>query len=172
MFALVALCASLSAQQPYQHHEEMYAQHLTRVNDQFWVSGQPPLKEFANFKARGFKAILNLRLPSEHNAAAEKAEAKRLGLRYFNLPVDFDHPRGEQVTEFLRLTDDPQNRPAFVHCAMATRVTGFWMVRRVLRDGWSVADAEAEANKIGTNKLYLRFARNYITRHPKPPARP
>ena len=45
--------------------------------------------------------------------------AKQLGLRYFNIPVAFSEPKEEQATEFLKLTNDPQNRPAFVHCTAA-----------------------------------------------------
>jgi len=168
LLALLALCASLSAQQPNQNHEEMYTQHLTRVNAQSWVSGQLPMKELAQLKARGFKAIINLRLPSEHALAAEKAEAERLGLRYFSIPVDYDKPREEQLTEYLRLTDDPKNRPTFLHCTMAIRAGAFWMVRRVLREKWSLADAEAEARKIGANDRYVRFARDFIAKHPAP----
>jgi uncharacterized protein (TIGR01244 family) len=170
--ALFLFVIPAAAQFPYQNHEEMYEQHLTRVNDQFWVSGQMPTKEIANLKARGFKAIINLRLPGEHAIAAEKAEAERLGLRYFNVPVDYEKPREEQVTEYLRLADDPQNQPTFLHCTAAIRAGAFWMVRRVLREKWSLADAEAEARKMGANDRYVRFARDYIAKHPNPSAKP
>ncbi len=40
----------------------------------------------------------------------------------------------------------------FIHCTAAIRVGAFWMIRRVLRDGWKVEDAEEEATK-------SRFAR-------------
>ncbi len=166
------LAGAVTAQLPRQNHEEMYEHHLTRVNDKFWVSGQPPMTELAKLKERGFKAIINLRLPGEHDLAAEKAEAERLGFHYFSIPVDYEKPREEQVTEYLRLADDPQNQPTFLHCTMAIRAGGFWMVRRVLRDKWSLADAEAEARKIGANDRYVRFARDYIAKHPAPPARP
>jgi protein tyrosine phosphatase (PTP) superfamily phosphohydrolase (DUF442 family) len=126
------------------------------------------MTELAQLKARGFKAIINLRLPSEHALAAEKAEAERLGIRYFSIPVDYDKPREGQITEYLRLTDDPKNQPTFLHCTMAIRAGAFWMVRRVLREKWSLADAEAEARKIGANDRYVRFARDYITKHRAP----
>ena len=160
---------AVAAQFPNQNHEEMYEHHLTRVNDQAWVSGQPPMSELAKLKERGFKAIINLRLPSEHALTAEKAEAERLGLRYFSIPVDYDKPREEQVTEYLRLADDPKNQPTFLHCTVAIRAGAFWMVRRVLREKWALADAEAEARKIGANDRYVRFARDYIAHHPNPP---
>ena len=92
-----------------------------------------------------------------------------MGLRYFNIPVAYADPKDEQVTEFLKLTDDPANRPAFVHCTGAIRVGAFWMIRRVLRDGWSVEDAEKEAEKIGLREAphLNQFARAYIEKHKK-----
>jgi uncharacterized protein (TIGR01244 family) len=147
---------------------EMYKRHFTKVNDQFWTGGQPPLEELARLKAAGIKTILNLRAPREHDAEAEEAEAKRLGLRYLNIPVVYMEPKDEQVDEFLKLTDDAELRPVFIHCAMAVRVGAFWMVRRVLRDGWSVEDAEAEARRIGLGARHLLvFARNYIEKNRK-----
>ena len=140
-----------------------------RINEQFCSGGQPRLEHLAKLKAEGVKAIINLRPPSEHRAAEEEAMAKELGLRYFNIPVVFAEPKEEQATEFLKLTDDPQNRPAFIHCAGAIRVGAFWMIRRVLRDGWTIEAAEEEAKKIGLreNPHLNEFARNYIEKHRK-----
>src|SRR5215813_11366586 len=138
-----------------------------RVNKDFCTGGQPKLEHLAQLKAEGVKSIINLRQPSEHRAAEEEAKAKELGLRYFNIPVAYGNPNEEQVAEFLKITDDPENRPAFIHCTAAIRVGAFWMIRRVLRDGWKVEDAEAEAEKIGLRESphWLEFARKYIETH-------
>lgn len=146
----------------HQDHEEMFTNHLTKVSDTWWVSGQMPMSEIAKLKERGFKAVINLRLGREHDVAAEKAEVERVGMRYFHIPVVFPEMKDEQVAEFLRVTDDPANRPALIHCTVAIRAGGFWMVRRVLRDGWTVEKAEEEARKIGANQDYVVFAKRYI----------
>jgi uncharacterized protein (TIGR01244 family) len=140
-----------------------------RINKEFCTGGQPRLEHLEKLKSEGVKAIINLRPTGEHRAAEEQAKAKELGLRYFNIPVVFGDPKEEQATEFLRITDDPENRPAFIHCASAIRVGAFWMIRRVLRDGWSVEAAEEEAKKIGlTESPHLNaFARKYIEEHRK-----
>ena len=139
------------------------------VNDQFCTGGQPRLEHLEMLKKEGFKAIINLRQPSEHRAAEEEAKAKDLGLRYFNIPVVFTDPKDEQVDEFLRITDDVNNRPAFIHCTAAKRVGAFWMIRRVLRDGFTVEAAEKEAEKVGlVESPHLNeFARKYIEKHQK-----
>lgn len=140
-----------------------------RVNKEFCTGGQPSLEHLEKLKGEGVKAIINLRQPSEYAAAEEEAAAKKLGLRYFNIPVSAAEPKDEQVTEFLKVTDDPQNRPAFIHCRSAARVGAFWMIRRVLRDGWKTEDAAAEADKIGLrdHPVLSEFARKYIETHRK-----
>ena len=142
---------------------------FVRVNEEFCTGGQPRTEHLEQLKADGVKAIINLRPPSEHRAAEEEAKAKELGLRYFNIPVVFGDPKDEQVTEFLKILDDSANRPAFIHCTSAIRVGAFWMIRRVLRDGWKVDAAEEEAKKIGLKESpHLNdFARRYIERHRK-----
>ena len=135
----------------------------------FCTGGQPRLEHLAKLKAEGVRAVINLRLPSEHRAEEEERAAKALGLRYFNIPVVTGEPKDEQAAEFLKLTDDPENRPAFIHCASARRVGAFWMIRRVLRDGWTVERAQEEAEKIGLREVphLTEFAHGYIKRHKK-----
>ena len=157
--------ASVTAQQEVQP-----IRNFLRINDQFCTGGQPKLEHLEQLKAEGVKTIINLRTPSEHRAAEEEAKAKELGLRYFNIPVVYGDPKEEQATEFLKITDDPKNRPAFIHCTAAIRVGAFWMIRRVLRDGWKLEAAEEEAKKVGLRESphLIEFAREYIEKHQKP----
>lgn len=163
VFVIVIAVPSVLAQQ----NDLSSIRNFLRVNEQFCTGGQPRLEHLEKLKADGVKAIINLRQPSEHRAAEEEAKAKELGLRYFNIPVSFGDPKDEQVDEFLKITDDPENRPAFIHCAGAIRVGAFWMIRRVLRDGWKIEDAEKEAEKIGLRQSphLNEFARKYIEKH-------
>ena len=141
-----------------------------RVNDQFCTGGQPRMEHLEQLKADGVKAVINLRTPGEYRADEEEANVKELGLRYFNIPVVFRDPKDEQVTEFLEITDDPANRPAFIHCTAAIRVGAFWMIRRVMRDGWTIEKAEEEARTVGLRESphLNEFARKYIAAHKAP----
>jgi len=140
-----------------------------RVNENFCTGGQPPLEALTQLKAEGVKAIINLRTPAEYDSAAEAAKAKELGFRYFNIPVVYNDPKDEQADEFLKLTDDPANRPAFIHCTAAIRVGAFWMIRRVMRDHFTLDQAEEEAQKVGLRNAphLVAFARKYIETHKK-----
>lgn len=170
MFKRVIICLMLLSATPTVARQEVPPiRNFVRVNKEFCTGGQPRLEHLQKLKNEGVKAIINLRPTTEHRAAEEEAKARELGLRYFNIPVVFGEPKDEQATEFLKITDDPANRPAFIHCAAAIRVGAFWMIRRVLRDGWTVDAAEEEAKKIGlTEGPHLNeFARRYIERNRK-----
>jgi len=69
----------------------------------------------------------------------------------------------------VRSSADPANRPAFIHCASAIRVGAFWMIRRVLRDGWEFDKAVEEANRIGMRSQgrQFDFAKEYIAKKKK-----
>lgn len=135
-----------------------------QVNKEFCTGGQPRPEHFAMLRSQGVKTVLNLRTPGEHRADEEKAAVEAAGMKYFNIPVVYTAPTFEQVDEFLRLTDDPANRPMFVHCTAAIRVGGFWLIRRVVKDGLSWDAALGEARKVGLqNAPHLEeFARSYI----------
>ncbi len=140
-----------------------------KVNDEFCTGAQPRMEHFAQLKADGVKAVINLRQPGEHRAAEEEEAVKAAGMKYFNIPVNYREPKDEDVDAFLKLTDDPENRPAFIHCTLAIRAGAFWMIRRVLRDGWAIEKAEEEAKKVGlVNAPHLvEFSKAYIAKYEK-----
>lgn len=160
--------AIMSVMQPQQTPEFPSIPNFLRVNDDFFVGGQPPMEDLSLLKAKGIRAIVNLRHPAEYNAAEEEAKVKELGLRYFNIPVNPSDLQDSQVQQFLSITSDRHNLPVFIHCTMGIRVATFWMIRRVVVDGWNIEDAETEARKMGLrNPVLLEFAKSYIARHPK-----
>ena len=139
-----------------------------QVNPQFCTGAQPRLEAFGKLKADGIKAVLNLRQPSEHRAADEQAAVEAAGMKYFNIPVVYANPTDADADQFLKITDDPANRPMFIHCTAAIRVGAFWAIRRAVRDGLSPDAALEEGRKVGlTNAPHLEeFVRKYIASHP------
>ena len=157
--ALMAIAAATTAAQ-----EPRPIRNFVQINKDFCTSGQPRPEHFATLKADGVRAVLNLRTPGEHRAEEEKTEVERLGMKYFNIPVVYTAPTYEQVDEFLRITDDPANRPMLVHCTAAIRVGAFWMIRRIVRDGMPYDQALAEARTVGLqNAPHLEeFVKAYV----------
>ena len=70
------------------------------------------------------------------------------------------------MDEFRKITDDPANRPMFIHCTAAIRVGAFWMIRRIVRDKMPYDEALAEARKVGlVNAPHLEeFVKAYLSR--------
>ena len=169
MTLLLPLLFVLSSQTPPPTQELPPIHNFLQVTPQFCTGGQPRLEHFAKLKSDGVKAVLNLRQPSEHRADEERATVEQAGLKYFNIPVVYRNPTDVQVDEFLKITDDPANRPMFIHCTAAIRVGAFWAIRRAVRDGLSVDAALEEGRKVGlVNAPHLEeFARRYIASHPK-----
>lgn len=121
-------------------------------------------------KADGFKAIINLRTAGEPGANLEQnaARAKELGLKYISIPFSPQQPDPKAVDTFLGEIANKNNQPVFVHCGSASRVGSFWLVKRVMQDGWSVEKATEEAKLIGLRGEPLeKFALDYIASHKK-----
>jgi uncharacterized protein (TIGR01244 family) len=141
-----------------------------KLTDQVWTGGQPWLEHLPKLKDAGVKVIINLRPHDEYQGGREEAKVKELGMSYFNIPVDFQSPDELDADDFLKLTDEQlKNGPVFIHCAVATRVGAFWMIRRVLHDGWEYDKALEEANRIGLNNnaRLTEFAKEYIEKKKK-----
>jgi uncharacterized protein (TIGR01244 family) len=140
-----------------------------RIDPNFCTGGQPTMQQLEHLKAEGVKTIINLRTADEYNVAQEEAKAKELGIRYVSIPVVFSTPKDEQATEFLKVMADTQNRPVFIHCTAAVRVGAFWLIKRVMQDGWTYEAAEQEAMKVGLrNAPHLNeFAKTYIEKYRK-----
>lgn len=144
--------------------------HFLKLTDQVWTGGQPWPEHLPKLKEAGIKVIINLRPPAEQEGVREDAKVKELGMSYFNIPVVFNEPDELDADDFLKLTDEQlKNGPVFIHCAVGARVGAFWMIRRVLRDGWDFDKALEEATRIGLRSQgrLFDFAREYIDKKKK-----
>lgn len=159
----VAVPAALSARPGASDIEKFH-----RVDARVSTAAQPTLPQIAELPAEGYRTVINLREPSEHDADAEVRAAKAAGLRYVSIPVRTADPKTEQVDAFLKALSDPAVFPVLLHCGSGNRVGAFWMIRRVLVDGWTSEDAEREAREIGMKSPNLKeFAAEYIRQHPR-----
>src|SRR5687767_13904467 len=140
-----------------------------QVTPDFCTAGQPGVAHYDLLKARRVKTVLNLRTPAEHRWEEEKKLVEDLGMKYINISVAYREPKDSDVDEFLKVTDDPANRPMLIHCTAAIRAGAFWMIRRILRDGMAWDAAFEEAKKVGfVNAPHLEeFVKAYVEKHKK-----
>jgi uncharacterized protein (TIGR01244 family) len=139
---------------------------FVRVDERVAVGAQPTPAQVTALSAEGFNGIISLREESEFNDGPQSRAARDSGTRFVRVPVSSKKPADSAVEQFLKVTDDGDLYPVFIYCATANRAAALWMVRRVLRDGWTLADAESEAERAGLSSAVMRdFACDYIRRH-------
>ncbi len=137
-----------------------------RVSERVATGAQPTPEQIAALSDKGFNTIINLREESEFNDGPQARAAREAGMLFLRVPVSKQNPTDAAVEKFLSVTDDESVYPVFVYCGSGNRAAALWMIRRVLRDGWALADAEAEADRAGLKTAEMRdFARDYIRRH-------
>jgi uncharacterized protein (TIGR01244 family) len=124
----------------------------------------------AEIKKMGYKAIFNLRLPTEQGAdiEGEAAAAKAAGVNFIHLPLNAASPEPAVVDSFLKAITEPGNQPAFIHCASGSRAAAMWFIKRVVEDKWDTDRAMAEAAQLGAISQPMKtFALDYIQAHKK-----
>ncbi|MCI0665322.1 MAG: hypothetical protein L0220_30035, partial [Acidobacteria bacterium] len=82
--SLMLLCLTVSAQQPELRFEQL--PNFAKVNERLYRGGQPKKDGIKKLADLGIKTIVNLRGESD-DTKAEESEAKRLGMRFFNVPM-------------------------------------------------------------------------------------
>jgi uncharacterized protein (TIGR01244 family) len=137
-----------------------------RVSDRVAIGGQPTAEQVQALGNAGFNGIINLREQSEFDDGLLSHAARDAGVQFFRIPLSRENPSDAAVDKFLAVTDDDGLYPLFVYCGSGNRAAALWMIRRVLRDGWTVAKAESEASGAGLTSEKMRdFARDYVQRH-------
>ncbi len=147
--AAALICfASVSVAQNEAEYKELPNFH--QVNGNLYRGAQPKHGGIQRLAQLGIKTIINLRGDDNH-ARDEEAEARAVGLRYFNVPMNnFGHPSEERVNRVLAIINARENQPVFVHCKRGADRTGTIIaIYRIEHNGWTSERAKAEANRYG-----------------------
>ena len=118
------------------------------VGEGLVLAGQPQPEDWQRLAEQGFRTVVNIRSDPER-AAVQRAGAEEAGLRYVYAPLPAYQLEAEHLAEFARIVEQPESRPLFVHCRSATRVALMWMLYRIVYQGWTQAEAEAELRAAG-----------------------
>jgi uncharacterized protein (TIGR01244 family) len=122
----------------------------------------------AELKRMGYRAIINLRLPSEDGAdvEGEAAAARAAGVKYVSLPFNGASPDPAVVDRFLEAVTEAANQPVFLHCHTGNRAAALWMIKRMVVDRWGADRAASEATALGLTSSALKtFALEYAAAH-------
>ena len=158
VIVLVLLCATVSAQ-----HSSGYAElpRFQQVSEKLYRGAQPRDGGMSRLRELGINTIINLRGASKRTGAQE-AEARALGLNYFNVGLpNWARPQNERVERILEIINAPENGRVLVHCREGVDRTGMIVaIYRMRHDGWTSDDALAEAERGGMKRIQF-WMRDY-----------
>jgi protein tyrosine phosphatase (PTP) superfamily phosphohydrolase (DUF442 family) len=130
-----------------------------RVGPGYYRGGQPKGRDYADLAALGVKTVINL--TSDDAATDEKVMTENAGLTYFQIPMTTHVvPTAAQLTEFLKIVNDPANQPVYVHCVGGRHRTGVMTAAyRITHDSWTADQAfkEMKQYKFGADFLHAEF---------------
>lgn len=137
--------------------EDIY--NFLKISDTIATSGQPTSEQFSAIKQAGYQVIVNLALPESLNALKdEKQIVESQGMQYVHIPVVWENPTMENVTEFVSVMEAIADKKVFVHCAANMRVSAFMYLYRRLHQGISDEDAKKDLQKIWIpNEIWQNF---------------
>lgn len=170
VLSCVLTSALVLTQAPVAKQDVAGATNFACLDEKFASGGATTTEAFATLKQLGYRTVINLRTSSEPGADIE-GEAKTIsqaGFKYFSLPFSLAAPDPAVVDTFLEIVKDPANQPVYIHCATGLRANAFWMIKRVMADGWTREKALAEADTLKMANQRLReFAAAYLKDHGK-----
>ena len=124
-----------------------------QMDARFYRGAQPKEEDYQDLASLGINTVIDLR---EDPESYEKPNVEALGMHYVNIPMgDKEYPKAEEVTQFLKLVDDPSTGKFFVHCAGGRHRTGVMgAVYRFTHYQWNFEQVYAEMKDYD---FYTRF---------------
>ena len=163
----VAIPASAQAGQ-----RDVRIDNFARVDATYYRGGQPEGQDYADLAALGVKTVLNL--TSDDAQPNEQAIVAQAGMTYLQIPMTTHTvPTDTQISQFLKIVNNPANHPVYVHCVGGRHRTGVMTaIYRMTHDGWTAdrAFAEMKQYKFGADFLHAEF-KNFVYAYPAQLAR-
>ena len=130
-----------------------------RINDYFYRGAQPTASDFADLAKLGIKTTIDLTNGDGNTNEERLAEAA--GLKFFKIAMNTRVvPTLDQVTTFLKIVNDPENQPVYVHCVGGRHRTGVMTaIYRMTQENWTPDRAfhEMKTYKFGADFLHPEF---------------
>ena len=114
-----------------------------QMDERFYRGSRPNSEDLKSLAALGIHTIIDL---TDNSREKEQPAVEAAGMRYVNIPiVDKKNPSAAQISEFLKVVNDPGTGKFYVHCAGGRHRTGVMAaLYRFHHDHWSYDQAYAE----------------------------
>ncbi len=131
---------------------------LFQVNSNLYRGGQPTEAGIGTLAKLGIKTVIYLR-DGKELAKAEEKWATEAGMNFIHEPEkNWRKPKRASIERVIERLDLAENQPVFVHCRRGADRTGTVIaIYRILRDGWTGKQANAEAKKFGFGWWQIRM---------------
>lgn len=169
MFAL-ALTIPAAAQNAAFSLSRVRIDNFGMINANYYRGAQPKGRDYADLAALGVKSLIDL--TDDDGLASEPAMAKSAGMKSFKIPMNGHVPPTQaQLGQFMKIVNDPQNQPVYVHCVGGKHRTGVMTAAyRMIHDGWTGDRAFEEMKhfKFGMDFLHPEFKRFVLAFNAQP----
>lgn len=115
-----------------------------QIDEKLGTAGQPTKEQLQAARDEGYQAVVNL-APSNPESGAlldEEQTVRSLGMTYHHIPVAWTNPKREEFTAFTHVMDELRSKKVLIHCAANYRVTAFYSLYAMKREGWSLEQAD------------------------------
>jgi tyrosine-protein phosphatase SIW14 len=130
-----------------------------RVNEHFYRGARPTEQDLADLAKFGVKTTIDL--TNGDGDSNEQRLAEGAGLKFFKIAMNTRVvPTAEQIATFLKIVNDPDNQPVYVHCVGGRHRTGVMTaIYRMTQENWTAAQAfqEMKTYKFGADFLHPEF---------------
>jgi protein tyrosine phosphatase (PTP) superfamily phosphohydrolase (DUF442 family) len=109
----------------------------------------PTPEQIPSIAENGVQVVINLATSiSEGAIPNERDLVEAHHICYYNIPVDWNQPTFEKLSEFMTIMNKHKDEKILVHCQANFRATGFIALYRINHLGWKKDDAFKELRKI------------------------
>ena len=154
VIAILALVFAVSTasvgKEKYSKFPNIKIKNFGQMDDRFYRGARPDEEDYKALAELGIKTIIDL---TDNSREYEQPAVEAAGLRYINIPmVDKSYPSMAQVSEFMKVVDDPETGKFYVHCAGGRHRTGVvGAVYRFNVDKWNLDQVLAEMEQYEFN---------------------
>jgi protein tyrosine phosphatase (PTP) superfamily phosphohydrolase (DUF442 family) len=114
-----------------------------KVDGNVITGGQPTAAQLRSAAEEGFSTVINLATERPESPLDEGALVRSLGMAYYHIPVEWEHPTLDDFNAFENLISRLGDQQTLIHCAANFRVTAFYSLYAMKHLGWSEAQADA-----------------------------
>jgi len=141
-----------------------------KINATYYRGAQPQGHDYADLAALGVKTVIDL--TDDDGEASEPSMVKSAGMQSFKIPMSTHQPpTAGQLSQFLKIVNDPANQPVYVHCVGGRHRTGVMTAAyRMTNEGWTGdrAFSEMKQYKYGADFLHSEFKQFVYNFKPEP----